>query len=59
MNYAEHVRAVAAKIGQPPNLPTHPEIGYRANNALIGRAIRSSFPPTPPTRCSTRASWSR
>ncbi len=36
MNYAEHVRAVAAKIGQPPNLPTHPEIGYRANNALIG-----------------------
>ena len=41
MNYAEHVRAVAAKIGQPPNLPTRPEIGYRANNALIaqGEAI--------------------
>jgi 2-keto-4-pentenoate hydratase/2-oxohepta-3-ene-1,7-dioic acid hydratase in catechol pathway len=36
MNYAEHVRAVAAKIGQEPNLPKRAEIGYRANNALIG-----------------------
>jgi 2-keto-4-pentenoate hydratase/2-oxohepta-3-ene-1,7-dioic acid hydratase in catechol pathway len=36
MNYAGHVREVAAKIGQAPNLPTQPDIGYRANNALIG-----------------------
>jgi 2-keto-4-pentenoate hydratase/2-oxohepta-3-ene-1,7-dioic acid hydratase in catechol pathway len=36
MNYADHVREVAAKVGQPPNLPTRPDIGYRANNALIG-----------------------
>lgn len=36
MNYAGHVRAVAAKIGQEPNIPTQPDIGYRANNALIG-----------------------
>jgi 2-keto-4-pentenoate hydratase/2-oxohepta-3-ene-1,7-dioic acid hydratase in catechol pathway len=35
MNYAEHVREVAAKIGQPPNLPTNADIGYRANNALV------------------------
>jgi 2-keto-4-pentenoate hydratase/2-oxohepta-3-ene-1,7-dioic acid hydratase in catechol pathway len=35
MNYAGHVREVAAKIGQAPNLPTQPDIGYRANNALI------------------------
>jgi 2-keto-4-pentenoate hydratase/2-oxohepta-3-ene-1,7-dioic acid hydratase in catechol pathway len=35
MNYAGHVKAVAAKIGQAPNLPTQPDIGYRANNALI------------------------
>jgi 2-keto-4-pentenoate hydratase/2-oxohepta-3-ene-1,7-dioic acid hydratase in catechol pathway len=35
MNYPEHVREVAAKIGQPPNLPTNADIGYRANNALI------------------------
>lgn len=35
MNYAGHVREVAAKIGQPPNLPKQADIGYRANNALI------------------------
>ncbi len=35
MNYAGHVREVAAKTGQAPNLPTQPDIGYRANNALI------------------------
>ncbi|MGH7044450.1 MAG: fumarylacetoacetate hydrolase family protein, partial [Acetobacteraceae bacterium] len=36
MNYAGHVREVAAKIGQEPNIPKQPDIGYRANNALIG-----------------------
>lgn len=35
MNYAEHVREVAAKVGQQPNLPPNADIGYRANNALI------------------------
>jgi 2-keto-4-pentenoate hydratase/2-oxohepta-3-ene-1,7-dioic acid hydratase in catechol pathway len=35
MNYPEHVREVAAKVGQQPNLPTQADIGYRANNALI------------------------
>ncbi len=35
LNYEEHIRAVAAKIGQPPDLPSRPEVGYRANNALI------------------------
>jgi len=37
MNYAEHVREVAEKIGQKPNFPTQPDIGYRANNALIAQ----------------------
>lgn len=37
MNYPEHVKEVAAKIGQPVNLPARPEIGYRANNALIAQ----------------------
>jgi len=37
MNYAEHVREVAEKVGQQPNLPTQPDIGYRANNALIAQ----------------------
>jgi 2-keto-4-pentenoate hydratase/2-oxohepta-3-ene-1,7-dioic acid hydratase in catechol pathway len=37
MNYAGHVRAVAAKVGLEPNIPSQPDIGYRANNALIGQ----------------------
>lgn len=37
MNYPEHVREVAAKIGQKPSLPTQADIGYRANNALIAQ----------------------
>lgn len=35
LNYAEHVREAAAKLGQEPNIPKQPDIGYRANNALI------------------------
>lgn len=35
LNYAEHVREAAAKIGVPPNLPPNADVGYRANNALI------------------------
>ena len=35
LNYEGHIRAVAEKIGQPPNLPTQPDVGYRSNNALI------------------------
>ncbi|HEY1413577.1 MAG TPA: fumarylacetoacetate hydrolase family protein [Rhodopila sp.] len=37
LNYPEHVREYAAKIGQSPNLPTRADIGYRANNALIAQ----------------------
>jgi 2-keto-4-pentenoate hydratase/2-oxohepta-3-ene-1,7-dioic acid hydratase in catechol pathway len=41
MNYPEHVREIAEKVGQQPNLPTQADAGYRANNALIaqGEAI--------------------
>jgi 2-keto-4-pentenoate hydratase/2-oxohepta-3-ene-1,7-dioic acid hydratase in catechol pathway len=35
LNYADHVREAAAKLGQSPNLPKQPDVGYRANNALI------------------------
>ena len=35
LNYAEHIRAVAARVGQPANLPDKPDVGYRANNSLI------------------------
>ena len=29
------MREAAAKLGQEPNLPKQPDVGYRANNALI------------------------
>jgi 2-keto-4-pentenoate hydratase/2-oxohepta-3-ene-1,7-dioic acid hydratase in catechol pathway len=35
LNYAEHVKEAAEKLGMPVNLPTQADIGYRANNALI------------------------
>jgi 2-keto-4-pentenoate hydratase/2-oxohepta-3-ene-1,7-dioic acid hydratase in catechol pathway len=35
LNYADHVREAAAKLGTEPNIPKQPDIGYRANNALI------------------------
>ena len=35
LNYAEHVRAEAARRGEAPQLPAAADIGYRANNALI------------------------
>ncbi|HQT79500.1 MAG TPA: fumarylacetoacetate hydrolase family protein [Rhodopila sp.] len=37
MNYAEHVKEVAEKVGMTPKLPTQADIGYRANNALIAQ----------------------
>lgn len=40
-NYTEHIMKVAARTGQPPNLPTQPDVGQRTNNALIahGEAV--------------------
>ena len=35
LNYAEHIREVAAKHGIKANLPEQPDVGYRSNNALI------------------------
>jgi 2-keto-4-pentenoate hydratase/2-oxohepta-3-ene-1,7-dioic acid hydratase in catechol pathway len=35
LNYAEHIRQVAVKLGVPPDLPKQPDVGYRAVNALI------------------------
>jgi 2-keto-4-pentenoate hydratase/2-oxohepta-3-ene-1,7-dioic acid hydratase in catechol pathway len=35
LNYGAHVREQAAKRGAAPELPKQPDIGYRANNALI------------------------
>ena len=35
LNYVEHVKEAANKRGEVPNIPDRPEIGYRAQNALI------------------------
>ena len=45
LNYAEHVKEAAEKMGLPVNLPTQPDIGYRANNALIGHKAAIVIPP--------------
>jgi 2-keto-4-pentenoate hydratase/2-oxohepta-3-ene-1,7-dioic acid hydratase in catechol pathway len=37
LNYPEHVREVATKRGEEPKFPPQPDIGYRANNALIAQ----------------------
>ena len=41
LNYAQHVKEAAEKLGLPVNLPTQPDIGYRANNAVIGRQCKN------------------
>ena len=35
VNYEEHVREAASLLGREPDIPQKPDIGYRANNALI------------------------
>lgn len=35
VNYEDHVREAAALLGREPDIPQKPDIGYRANNALI------------------------
>src|SRR3954467_9256111 len=35
VNYRDHVERMAAKRGTKPSYPPRPDIGYRANNALI------------------------
>jgi 2-keto-4-pentenoate hydratase/2-oxohepta-3-ene-1,7-dioic acid hydratase in catechol pathway len=36
LNYLDHVLEFAAAHGREPNIPEKPDIGYRANNALVG-----------------------
>jgi 2-keto-4-pentenoate hydratase/2-oxohepta-3-ene-1,7-dioic acid hydratase in catechol pathway len=46
LNYVEHVKEGAAKRGEVPNIPTKPDMGYRASNALIahGETDRGGAP---------------
>ena len=36
-NYTDHIKKVAARTGNPVDLPTQPDVGYRANNGLIAQ----------------------
>ena len=35
LNYTEHVTYAARLLGEPPNIPQRPDMGYRAVNAMI------------------------
>ncbi len=35
LNYLKHLKEAANKRGEVPNVPNRPEVGYRAQNALI------------------------
>lgn len=45
LNYAEHIRGAAAKLGIEPNLPTQPDVGYRGPAALIADGEDVVIPP--------------
>jgi 2-keto-4-pentenoate hydratase/2-oxohepta-3-ene-1,7-dioic acid hydratase in catechol pathway len=45
LNYAQHIREVAARQGIAANLPTQPDVGYRAVNALIAHEEPVVIPP--------------
>lgn len=45
MNYARHVREIAERQGIAASLPDRPEVGYRANNALIAHGEDIVIPP--------------
>jgi 2-keto-4-pentenoate hydratase/2-oxohepta-3-ene-1,7-dioic acid hydratase in catechol pathway len=45
LNYAEHIRAAAAKLGIAADLPRQPDVGYRAVNALVAHGEPVVIPP--------------
>ncbi len=44
LNYTAHVKAEAARDGVVANIPVKPDIGYRANNALIAHGENVVIP---------------
>lgn len=45
LNYAKHIQEAADRKGVVPDLPTQPDVGYRANNALIAHGEDIVIPP--------------
>src|SRR6266403_1945988 len=46
LNYLKHLKEAADKRGEVPNVPDRPEIGYRAQNALIAHDENVVIPAT-------------
>ena len=46
LNYLKHLKEAADKAGTVPNIPDRPEIGYRAQNALIAHDEEVVIPAT-------------
>jgi len=46
LNYLKHLKEAADKRGEVPNIPDRPEIGYRAQNALIAHDEEVVIPAT-------------
>src|ERR1700716_1149676 len=46
LNYLKHLKEAADKRGEVPNVPDRPEIGYRAQNALIAHDGDVGIPAT-------------
>src|SRR3954469_13175704 len=46
LNYLKHLTEAANKRGEVPNVPDRPEIGYRAQNALIAHDEAVVIPAT-------------
>src|SRR3978361_725437 len=46
LNYLKHLKEAADKAGTVPNIPDRPEIGYRAQNALIAHDEDVVIPAT-------------
>ena len=60
LNYLKHLKEAADKAGTVPNVPDRPEIGYRAQNALIAHDEDVVIPASATGNSSTnRASASR
>src|SRR5260370_38025924 len=49
LNYLKHLKEAADKAGTVPNVPDRPEIGYRAQNALIAHD-EEAVPPANATQ---------
>ena len=57
LNYAEHIVMEAKLRGVEPVLPAKPDVGYRAQSALVGHRAPIVLPPDVTERVSTKASW--